>query len=129
MNKSQQKNKENPFLEKVMKFLMPHGPISSRAMFGGYGIYYGDVIIGSIFQNTLYLRADDNNRQDYAEYACKPFVYEGLSKAITLPYMSLPDAILHDPALLKEWILKAYEASLRYKARKSKKKPSTKKRA
>lgn len=115
------KKKQNPFVATILKKLEPHGPITARAMFGGYGIYYDKVIFASIFMDRLYFRVDDYNQDDYARYDSVPFVYEGAGKIITLPYRSLPDEILDDPDLLSEWIHKAIEASLRHRKKKKKK--------
>ena len=71
------KKKPNPYLTKILEKLEPHGPITARAMFGGYGIYYDKVIFASIFMDQLYLRVDDYNRDDYARYKSLPFIYEG----------------------------------------------------
>ena len=110
--------KTNPFVETILKKLKPHGPITARAMFGGYGIYYGDVIFALIAENRLYFRADDLNRKDYESYDSEPFTYQGMGKPVVMPYMSLPDEILENPKKLPSWINKAMDTSLRHKKKK-----------
>ncbi len=110
--------KTNPFVETLLKKLKPHGPITARAMFGGYGIYYGDVIFALIAENRLYFRADDLNRKDYEAYDSQPFVYQGMRKPVTMPYMNLPDEILENSKELPRWINKAVDSSLRNKKKK-----------
>lgn len=101
-----------------MAFLVPHGPITARAMFGGYGIYFDRTIFASIVEDKLYFRVDDGNRADYDRYGSQPFIYEGSRKPVEMPYLTLPDAILKDPAELKNWIDKACQASIRHKLKK-----------
>lgn len=110
------------FLEKVMKILKPHGPITSRAMFGGYGIYFEGVIFASIVEDRLYFRIDEKNRKDFEKYKTVPFVYEGGKRPVEMPYLSLPEEVFHHPQLLKKFIQNSYEASLRYQSNKKKKK-------
>ncbi len=107
-----------PFVNKIMSKLIPHGPITVRSMFGGYGIYYERVMFASIYEGALYFRIDEVNRSDFLKYKSRPFIYEGMKKAITLPYMSLPNEILNDPDELPGWIHSAYQAALRKSGKK-----------
>jgi DNA transformation protein len=109
---------QSAFLTQVLEKLAPHGPIKSRAMFGGYGIYYKEVIFAVIVENELYFRIDDKNRADYEKYDSKPFAYEGKNKVVVMPYLTLPEAVLKKPQLLKAYIEASYEASIRAKAKK-----------
>lgn len=112
--------KLNPFLEKVLEKLEPLGQIKSRAMFGGYGIYYKEVIFAIIVKNELYFRVDEKTRKEFEKYQSHPFVYEGKKKPIEMPYMTLPDTVFNNPGKLKTFILDAYEASLRSRFKKRK---------
>lgn len=110
------------FLEQVMERLLPHGPIRARAMFGGYGIYYDDVMFASIVENRLYFRVDEKNQRDFEKYKSEPFVYCGGKRPIEMPYKTLPEEIFNNPKQLKLYIQNSYEASLRYKLKKKPKK-------
>ncbi len=104
------------FLDYILSQLEPHGPIKARAMFGGYGIYYGMHMFACIVKNVLYFRVDEQNKFDYAPYKSKPFIYESGSKTIALPYLELPEEILNNFDELPEWIEKSKNAVMRYKA-------------
>lgn len=106
------------FLKAVLDKLAPHGPIRARAMFGGYGIYYGDVMFACIVQGELYFRVGENNRKDFEKRGSKPFIYEGRNKPVQMPYMTLPDEVFNHPAQLKKWIEQARETSLLSKKKK-----------
>jgi TfoX/Sxy family transcriptional regulator of competence genes len=42
-------------------------PVSSRRMFGGFGLYLGGVFFGVISDGKLYFRTDETSRADYFE--------------------------------------------------------------
>ena len=105
----------NKYVQSILEKLKPHGPITARAMFGGYGIYWEKVMFASIYQDCLYFRVDEENIREYLPYKSHRFVYAGKTTVIPLPYLSLPDEILNDPELLSYWISQSYQAALRYK--------------
>jgi DNA transformation protein and related proteins len=107
------------FHDKIMDILVPYGSITSRAMFGGYGIYLQGVMFAAIIENALYFRIDESNRSDFERYQSPSFVYMGRGKPVEMPYKVVPDEILESTAKLKAWIQKAYHASLNAKKKKS----------
>ncbi len=112
--------KQNQYLVYILERLQPHGPVRARAMFGGYGIYSGDVMFATIVDNELYFRIDDLNRHEYEACSMKQFIYQGMKKPISLPYFTLPEDILENASLLPQWVEKAYQAALRHKKPKKK---------
>lgn len=115
---------EKAFHDRIMKVLIPFG-VTSRAMFGGYGLYIDKIIFGAIIEDKLYFRCDDTTKKDFENYGSHPFIFEGSGKPVRMPYMTLPDEIFKNSEKLKEWIQKARESSLSYKL-KSKKKAKSK---
>ncbi len=114
-------SKQNQYLVYIMERLQPHGPIKSRAMFGGHGIYYNDVIFAVIVENELYFRTDEDTKQAFEAYESKPFVYEGMKKPVKMPYHRIPEEILENSDELPYWIERAYQTSLKHKKPKKKK--------
>lgn len=108
-------NNKKLFLDYILSALEPHGPIKSRAMFGGYGIYYGDVMFGLIAENVLYFKVDDTNRQDYLDHDSKPFAYSNGTKTVSLPYYELPEEILNNYDELSKWIKKSSDIAKKNK--------------
>ena len=52
------------------------GDVTARAMFGGIGLYKGDLFFGIVAGDVLYLKVDDGNRAAFEEAgmpAFKPF--------------------------------------------------------
>lgn len=114
---------KNSILQAVMEKLTPHGSISARAMFGGYGIYYNKVIFAFIIQGELYFRVDEINQEDFESYNSHPFIYQGARKPVVVSsYMTLPKEVFENPKFLKKYIREAHAASLRYQLKKPKKK-------
>ena len=113
--------KKHPLIvDQFLKYLLPHGPITARALFGGYGFFYDKVIFAIIVAGKLYFRVDEQSSPDFESRGSSQFVYEGQRKPVAMPYFTLPDSILKNPAELKRWIDRAYLISL------SRKKPKRK---
>ena len=53
-------------------------------------------------------------------------IYEGKTKKVAMPYMSVPESILENSTTLPDWIKKSYEVALRHTSLK-KKRPIKKK--
>ena len=105
------------FLEYVLsEVLADIEGISSRAMFGGYGIYKDGVIFAIIADEQLYFKVDETTRSDYEQYGSHPFVYsQGKHKATTMSYWALPADIQEDKTELAQWVQNSYDVSLSQK--------------
>lgn len=108
----------------VEELFEPAFPVRIRAMFGGAGIYSGEVMFGLIAGERVYLKADDATRADFAAEGSGPFVWvtdEGVEVPFT--YYELPDRLYDEPDELKSWAMKALDAALRTRQR-AKKRPA-----
>jgi DNA transformation protein len=95
--------------------------IKSRAMFGGHGLYRNGVIFGIIAEGSIYFKVDTSNMKEYEAYKSVPFTYTKASgKPVSMSYWKVPDIILKDEKVLREWI----EKSLAINLKKSTKRPS-----
>ena len=61
------------FLAYVVEQLEPVGAITSKRMFGGVGLYAGDLFFALIDDDTLYFKVDDSNRGDFERAGSGPF--------------------------------------------------------
>ena len=96
------------FLEFVLERLSVAGKVSSKAMFGGYGIYSGEFIFAIVVDGVLYLKVDDSNIKDYIQAGMKPFTYPSKQgKPISMSYWRLPIDILESNEDLPKWVSKA----------------------
>jgi DNA transformation protein and related proteins len=116
-NSSHMKEQIKKRYESILCLMKPHGPITGRAMFGGYGFYFDKIIFGILVRETLYFRIGQINEKDFKPYKSEPFVYEGKNRPIVMSYLTLPDKVLHNPKLLPKWIEKARDASLQSRAK------------
>ena len=90
--------------------------LSSRSMFGGFGIYKNSVFFALIGDGELYFKVGDNNKADYKKSNSKPFVYTGhKGKDVTLSYWLLPEEIMENKNELIRWIDKAVDTGIKSK--------------
>jgi DNA transformation protein len=95
--------------------------ITSRGMFGGYGLYLDNRIFAIITSTRkLYLKVGDNNRADFESYGSKPFTdtMGKTKKVVSMPYWNLPEEIMQDPNEASSW---AEKSALNSEPKKSKK--------
>jgi DNA transformation protein len=76
--------------------------VRARAMFGGVGLYAGDVFFGIIAADALYLKVDDSNRGQYEAAGMPPFMpYAG--QTMTMSYYQVPARVIEDGDELAAW--------------------------
>jgi DNA transformation protein len=92
-----------------------HG-IRSRSMFGGVGIYGGELFFGLIDDDVLYFKVDDSNRPDFEARGMGPFRPYGEDGEV-MQYYRVPDDLLEDADLLGQWAEKAMGAARRARSR------------
>ena len=95
------------------------GPITTRAMFGGHGVYHAGTIIGIVIDEGLYLKVDAQTRPAFEAAGCAPYVYTGQQAPITMSYWSVPEEALDSPQAMLPWARRAWEAALRKPASKA----------
>jgi DNA transformation protein and related proteins len=111
------------FVAQVVARLSPICPVTSRAMFGGYGLFADGVIFALIAYDTLYFKVDDGNRGDYIESGMPPFSYMGKHKPIQMSYYQVPETVWADLEILVVWVEHAIAAGRRAKSKQKKSKP------
>ena len=101
--------------------------IRGRGMFGGVGIYSGDLFFALIGGDALYFKVDDTTRPDFLAAGMGPFMPFGEGGEV-MQYYELPADVLEEPDRLKPWVEKAVEVARRARRAKgaTKKKPARK---
>jgi DNA transformation protein len=84
--------------------------LRAAAMFGGIGLYSGDVFFGIVAADVLYFKVGDATRADYERAGAKPFTPYG-DRATTTSYYAVPIAVLEDAATLAKWAAGAIAAA------------------
>jgi len=67
----------DPLLAHARDLLETLGRISTRAMFGGHGVYCDGVFFALIADDRLHLKVDAQTREAFAAAGCRPFICEG----------------------------------------------------
>ena len=111
------------YVEEVVERLGAFGPVSSRFMFGGFGLYADGAMFGLVDDGTLYLRADEVNRPSFEAVGAQPWVYEMKGKPSTMPYYPIPEDDFDDRDALRGWFEGARAAALRVAAAKKPRAP------
>ena len=114
--------KKSEFVEYLLELMNDFGNIRSRAMFGGYGIYRDDLMFGLVADDQLYLKVDDDNRAAFEAEGSEPFIYIKNGQPMAMSYYLVPESALDNPREMQEWAQLAFDAALRAKKPKRKKK-------
>src|SRR5882724_2976208 len=88
--------------------------LRARAMFGGVGIYGGELFFALIADDTLYFKVDDSNRSDFERLSMKPFQPYGEGGEV-MQYYQVPADLLEDPEALGPWAEKAIAVAAKKK--------------
>ena len=76
--------------------------IRDRSMFGGVGIYAGDLFFALIADDILYFKVDDSNRPAFEARGLGPFRPYGPAGE-SMQYYEIPEDLLEDPEALRPW--------------------------
>lgn len=122
MKQKQGGNEEMDYLRDV---LQPLGRIRLRRMFGGYGIYAGELFFALVIGGQLYFKTDALTRPQFEAAGLEEWVYEKEGKPVHMNYFRPPEAIFDEEDELLLWGRLALAAALR--TRRPVKKPATEK--
>ncbi len=89
--------------------------IRAKSMFGGVGIYGGELFFALMDDDTLYFKVDDVTRPEFEARGTAPFQPMGPEHG-SMGYYEVPVELLEDVEALRPWV----EAALGVAARKKK---------
>ncbi len=89
-------------------------------MFGGVGIYAGQLFFALVADDTLYFKVDDSNRPEFERLGMKPFQPYGEGGEV-MQYYQVPAEFLEDPEALRSWAEKSIAVAAHKKEMKGKK--------
>ena len=96
-------------------------PVTSRAMFGGLGIYAEGLFFALADDDVLYFKSDASNRADFEEAGMGPFRPFGDERAMA--YFEVPGEVLEDEEALAWWMGKAIDVAAQAALSKKPRKP------
>ena len=103
------------FIAYLHELFADFGPVSTRKMFGGHGVFHDGLMIGLVADDELYLKADKISAPTFAAEGSTPFVYGKGSKQVQMSYYRAPAEALDDPAEMLPWAQLAFAAACRVK--------------
>jgi DNA transformation protein len=95
--------------------------VRARPMFGGVGLYAGDVFFALIANDMLYFRTDEVARAEFESLGMAPFRPFDEHGPV-MSYYQLPEEILEEPEMLRQWAERAI-TSARVRRRSPRKRP------
>lgn len=90
--------------------------VRARSMFGGAGIYAGQICFALISGDALYFKTDATTRPKFEARGLGPFRPMGDAGA-TMPYYRAPEELLEDRDELRPWVDDAISVARRSKAK------------
>jgi DNA transformation protein len=91
--------------------------LRARNMFGGVGLYAGDLFFALMDDDVLYFKVDDNTRARFEELGMGPFRPDGDGGEV-MQYYEVPADVLEDAEALAPWATDAVEVARRARSRK-----------
>jgi DNA transformation protein len=98
------------FRDFVLDQLSEVPALSARAMFGGLGLYSGDVFFGLVAADVLYFKVDAASRLPFEAAGSGPFRPYGGGAAMS-SYYNVPIDVLEHPPTLIVWARRAIEVA------------------
>lgn len=81
--------------------------VTSKRMFGGFGLYKNGVIFGIIAENEFYFKIDEAAHADFEKYGSRQFTYEKQGKIIALKfYWLVTEEMMEDVEDTRFWLSK-----------------------
>ena len=109
---------QREYVAHIVDLLQFIGPVESKSMFGGFGVFLEGLMFGLVADNELYLKVDTQNRPEYEELGLQAFSYGKNGKEFKMSYYQAPEEAMEDAELLSVWASNAYGAAMRAAAKK-----------
>lgn len=113
---------EKAFAAHVIELLQGVGPVYSKPMFGGFGVFLDGLMFGLIADNEMYLKVDADNRAEFDALGLQAFTYSKQGKDMQMSYCQAPEDAMENPELMTQWGNLGFSAALRAAAKKQRKK-------
>ena len=95
------------FLDYILDLIEPLNPLHTKKLFGGIVILKKNITFAMVFNETLYLKTDKTNKENFLKYNSKPLSYKKKVNTINLRYFEIPVEILDEHEELINWCEKS----------------------
>src|SRR4051794_40837957 len=96
--------------ERILDRLAALGEVTSRPLFGGHGLYWGETIFGILYGGKTFLKVDEKSKGDYLAKGMGPF--RPNERQTLKSYYEVPPDVLADPEALLSWAGEAIRAGM-----------------
>ena len=104
------------FLDFACELFSGLGPVRSRRMFGGAGLYAEAVMFALVADDVIHLKGDGALAADLEARGCGPFIFRAKDgEPQPMRYWRLPEEAMADPEIAGEWGRRALDVALRAK--------------
>ena len=107
------------YLTWILEQLEGLGGVTARRMFGGVGLYSGELFFGLIDDDTLFFKTDESNAAEYQARNMPRFMPPSDRPMGPMGYHQVPADIIEDAELLVAWARKAIAVALASRAAKA----------
>jgi DNA transformation protein len=115
------------FLAHAQELLSSVSGLTTRPMFGGYGLYADGLIFGLLDDDAIYFKTDDESRPAFMAAKCRQWVYPSPKGPMPTANYAPPPAALEDAEAMAKWAKLGIETARRAASRKGgAKKPASK---
>ncbi len=114
---------DKPILKDSMHLFEPLGDVTSRSMFGGFGLFINGTMFALIVQNQLHIRADDTTLEQFKAKGYQPYAYAKRGFPVITKYYSLPEECWNDKDAIFTLGQNAYRQAVEEKNSQSQVKP------
>lgn len=102
------------FTALCVELISPLGPVRTRRMFGGQGVYVDGLFVAIIDEGQCFLKSDATTRERFVAAGCVPFCFTGKDgERVETSYFRPPEEAMESPPLMLPWARLALEAALR----------------
>jgi len=112
--------KEKEFVSYVVELMQSIGPVYSKGMFGGHGIFLEGLMFALVADNVLYLKTDKQTEDDFISKKLEQFSYAKKDEIFKMNYYQAPDEALEDADEMNAWANAAYAVAIRATTKKKK---------
>jgi DNA transformation protein len=103
---------KDDYLRWVLEQLSGAEGISSRRMFGGFGLYRNDVFFAIISDDRLFFKVSDSSRADYETRGMARFRPYPDKPQVSMSYYEVPADVIEDAEECVRWAMRAVAASV-----------------
>ncbi len=103
--------KHDEYIDYLLELMADAGPVTARAMFGGYGLFLDARMFALVADNKLYFKTCQQTLRDFERLQLEPFCYQRGDKYIQMSYSEAPADVFDDRDEMTNWVRKAILAA------------------